>query len=61
MKRILRWLLGWVMFGVMIMLGVVVGVAVLNLIAKLGGGTFVTSAANKFEDLATPEGGLFAG
>lgn len=60
MRKVFRFLAGWAMFGLMVVVGVVLGLAVLNLIAKLGMGTILTSAAQRVEDAATPEGAFFA-
>lgn len=58
MRRLGSYLLGWIMFGLMVVLGVIVGFAALNLIGKL---PIVGGVATGAENLATPEGSLFGG
>lgn len=56
MKRYGSFLVGWLMFGLMVVLGVIVGLATLNLIGKL---PLIGGVATSAENLATPEGSLF--
>lgn len=48
-------------FVVMVIVAVIAGVAALNLIDRLAGGTIIGAGARKVEDLTQPATGLFAG